>query len=300
MRKSLAIVKSTALEILSEPLTLLVTLASLTVAVLAPVFHYHQFGEPTRMARDAGLSSILMGAGIIAVFSTIRAFRREIESGTMEMALAHPVSRVQFFLAKTCGAFLALQGIVVSLFAVTLTMVIGAEAGAKVAEKVGGLITVFGPFVAGGVAIILLPMIVGAFLNRFARCRFVLTTLLITFVLALLLIVADLVAAALLSFGETWVLRLLPIALLISLFDTILLCAAAAFAVRFPANGAAAAVGAALVVLLPFLGNFYPAEALAKGGTVEWTFLLLVFAATLPMLVAFLMLGGIYVRRFDH
>lgn len=290
MRKSLAIVKSTALEILSEPLTLLVTLAALTVAVLAPVFHYHQFGEPTRMARDAGLSSLLMGAGIIAVFSTIRAFRREIESGTMEMALAHPVSRLGFFLAKTLGSFLALQLIVVSIFAVALTMVIGADVGAKIAEKVGGLITVFGPFVAGGVAIIMLPMILGAFLNRFVRCRFVLTTLLITFFLALVLIGADLVAAALFKCAETWLLRLLPTAFLITLFDTMLLCAAAAFAVRFPANGAAAAVGAVVVVFIPFLGNFYPAG----------DHVLLVFAATLPMLVAFLMLGGSYVRRFDH
>ena len=55
MRGIMSVAKATALEILSEPLTLLVLLAALTMAVLAPAFHYHQFGEATRMARDAGL-----------------------------------------------------------------------------------------------------------------------------------------------------------------------------------------------------------------------------------------------------
>ena len=73
MRESISIVKATAFEIISEPLSLLILLAALVLTVLAPAFHYHQFGEATRMARDAGLSSVLMGGLVIAVFGTIRA-----------------------------------------------------------------------------------------------------------------------------------------------------------------------------------------------------------------------------------
>lgn len=300
MSKALAIVKSTALEILSEPLTLLVTLAALALAVLAPVFHYHQFGEPTRMARDAGLSSLLMSTLVLAVFSTIRSFRREIESGTMEMALAHPVSRVEFFLAKTLGAYLALAPVALALFAATLTMTIGAEAGAIVAEKMGGLITVLGPFVAGGVALIFVPMFLSALLNRFARFRFVLSSMVISSVLSALLIAADVAFAFSDPAIGSWTCRLLPMVALILVLDALLLCASAAFAVRLPANGAAAAGALVVAASLPFFGNFYPAEELAKGGSVSLSFLALVFAATLPACLAFLILGGFYVRRLDH
>lgn len=300
MSKALAIVKSTALEILSEPLTLLVTLAALVVSVLAPVFHYHQFGEPTRMARDAGLSSLLMCGGVLAVFSTIRAFRREIESGTMEMALAHPVSRTEFFLSKALGAYLALLVVSLSLFAATLLMTDGAEVAAIIVQKVGGLITVYGPFVAGGVALMLLPMVIAALLNRFAHFRFVLSAMVLSAIFAALLIAVDVAFMSLNTSAASWALRLVPMALLLLLLDALLLSAAAAFAVRFPANGAAALAGLVIVALLPFLGNFYPVEALAKGGSVEWKFLALVFAATLPACLAFLILGGSYVRRLDH
>ena len=93
MIKFFSILKATALEILSEPLSLLVLLAALAMTVFAPAFHYHQFGEATRMARDAGFSALFACGGVLAVFTTIRAFRREVETGTLEMALAHPVSR---------------------------------------------------------------------------------------------------------------------------------------------------------------------------------------------------------------
>ena len=94
------VIKATAIEILSSPLTLLLLLAALTLAVLAPAFHYHQFGEATRMARDAGFSAIFTCGTAVAVFCTIQAFRSEIESGTLQMALSHPISRASFFISK--------------------------------------------------------------------------------------------------------------------------------------------------------------------------------------------------------
>ena len=55
MRRWFAIAKATALEIFSEPLSLLLLLSALALVILAPALHYPQFGEPTRLARDAGL-----------------------------------------------------------------------------------------------------------------------------------------------------------------------------------------------------------------------------------------------------
>lgn len=294
-KASIAIVKATALEILSEPLTLLVMLAGLILAVVAPVFHYHQFGEATRMARDAGLSSLFTCGGVIAVFSTIRAFRREVESGTLEMALARPVSRVGFFLAKSAGCFIALFVFSLTLFAMTVTIVCGAEVGGAVAEKTGALVSIWGPSVAAGVATIVAPLIVGALLNRFASCRFVLTSMITAFILSL---VSMLVHSTM--FGFAWFLKLAPVAALLVIFSLLPLAAAAAFAVRFAANVAASLTGVVLLVALPFVGNYYLADALAKGGSVGWNYVGLASAAALPAILAFLILGGMNVRRYDH
>ena len=100
MRRHLAIVRTTALEVCSEPLAFLLTLTALGCAAILPSLHFHQFGDPSRMARDAGLSALLIVGLFYATFCTVKAYRREIESGTLQMALAASVSRAGFFLAK--------------------------------------------------------------------------------------------------------------------------------------------------------------------------------------------------------
>ena len=46
-----AIVRAALFEVLSEPLSLLLTLSALLLAIVAPVVHCHNFGEPTRGSR---------------------------------------------------------------------------------------------------------------------------------------------------------------------------------------------------------------------------------------------------------
>lgn len=290
-----AIIKATALEVLSEPLSLLVLMAGLVLAVVTPVFHYHQFGEATRMARDAGLSSLFTCTGVIAVFSTIRSFRREVESGTLEMALARPVSRGGFFIAKSAGCALAMFVFVFTLFAATVTTVIGAEVGGEIAEKTGALVSIWGPSVAAGVGTIIVPLLMGALMNRFFACRFVLSAISLMFLLSLLSAVVHFV-----MFGCSWFLRLAPVALLAVILPLVLLSAAAAFSIRFAANAAATLCGVVLVFLLPFVGNYYLADALAKGGSVSWSYVGFAVSAALLAILAFLILGGMNVRRYDH
>ena len=238
------------MEIISEPLSLLILLAALVLTVLAPAFHYHQFGEATRMARDAGLSSVFTGGLVIAVFGTIRAFRREVESGTMAMALAHPVSRTEFFLAKMLGAGIAYLVFASIVFLTALVIVDGAAIGGLIAARSGDIARLYGPNLAEGVGVIVLPLLAGAALNRFGNVRFVLSA----FVLALSLSVVF--AAPSVVRDATGFLRLLPVAALIVLFTSVPLAAAAAFAVRFKANAAASFVGPVLARLLPAVGNY--------------------------------------------
>lgn len=290
MRKFSSILKATALEILSEPLSLLLLLAALAMTVLAPAFHYHQFGEATRMARDAGFSALFTCGSALAVFGTIRAFRREVESGTLEMALAHPVSHGGFFFAKTAGAAVAYLVFALVVFGTHLAIVWGAAAGGYLAQQTGDVASVYGPALAAGVAVILLPLVVAAALNRFARFRFVLTA----FALALLL--ALLFGGAAFAFAPRLLLPYPPVAFLVALPAMILLAAAAAFAVRFKSNAAASAVGLVFAAMIPVVGNYYLSDALTKGGSVSLFYVAGATAAAVPAILAFLLLGATFLK----
>ena len=172
MRPYVSITQATALEVLSSPLSLLVLLAALAMEVFAPVFHYHQFGDATRMARDAAISALFTCGAVFAVFGAIRSVRREIETGTMEMALAHPVSRSGFFLAKAAGVAVSFTVFAVAVIGIALTMFAGAAVGGAIAEETAQLARVYGPCVAAGVAAMVLPLVLAAALNRFFRFRF--------------------------------------------------------------------------------------------------------------------------------
>ena len=288
-----SIVRATAQEILSEPLSLLVLIASLALAVFAPALHYHQFGDPTRMARDAGCSALFTGGLVIAVFGILRSFRREIETGTAQMALARPVSRTGFFLAKAAGGLVAYLVFAFVLFAALLVMVRGAVIGADVASRTGDLARVYGPFLAVGVALMLVPLLTGAFLNRFVRCRFVLTCFVTVFGLSVALVAA---AAALMG---SECLRLLSVALPPVAFAAVFLSAAAAFSVRWRTNAAASAVGVVFALTLPCVGNYYLPEALARGGSLPWATVALAFAAAVPAVLFFLLLGCRFARGLE-
>ena len=285
MRRFSAIVRATALEILSEPLSLLVLLAALALTVLAPAFHYHQFGEPTRMARDAGLSAVFTCGSVMAVFGTIRAFRREVESGTLEMALAHPISRGGFFLAKSSGALVAYLGFSLIVFLTSETIVEGAAIGGAIAAGTGDVAHVFGPCLAAGVGVLVLSLVIGAAVNRFAHCRFVLSCFASAAVLALLS------GGYCIWLDASLFLSLLPAAVLLVFPAGVLLSAAAAFSVRLPANAAASAVGVVFLIMLPAAGNYYKANALSNGGRIPWSYVGLAALAALPALALFLLVG---------
>ena len=278
---------------LSEPLSLLVLLAALAIVVLAPAFHYHQFGEATRMARDAAFSSLFACGGVFAAVGTIRAFRREIESGTLEMALAHPISRAAFFLAKTAGALTAYLVFAAIVLFTGLTIVEGAAVGGEIARKTGDIARLWGPCFAAGVAVAVVPLVLGAALNRFARCRFVVSAFAGAFVLSAL-------AAVWTAFRDArLVVRFLPVAVPVIVLTAALLTAAAAFSVRWRANAAAAAVAVTALAFFPLIGNYYLPDALANGGAVSGTYVALAALAMLPAFLLFALIGLHFVQGRD-
>jgi hypothetical protein len=286
-----AIVVASVLEILGEPLVLLVLLASLALATLAPALHYHQFGEPTRMARDAGLSAILLGGAVVAFAGTLRTFRREIETGTASTALAHSVSRTTFFLAKTAGCALAYLWFVATVVLVALTVVRGAAIGGELASARGDIARLWGPSLLLALAAAVLPVSVAALLNRFARVRFTLcaNTLALAVAAVGVFYRADPALAA----------RHLAVFLLGAAPALFLLSVTAAFAVRFRMNTAASAAAATAALALPALGNYCLSDALAGGASLGGGYVLTAAAALVPAVAAFLLLGVHFINGRD-
>ncbi len=291
VKRFLSIVKATALEITSEPLSLLLLSSSIALAVFAPALHYHQFGESTRMARDAGLSALLIGGNLFAIVGVIRSVRRELESGTAAVALSHPVSRFQFFLAKAAGAYVAFSLFAIAVGAMTMTMVNGAALGAVAASKTGDIPKMWGPSFAFGVAAIVSPYVVGAMLNRVWRCRFALSAFVITICIAF---VSVFYYPNLDSIS-----RLLEAEVLLCIPPMFFVFSSAAAAICLKTNAAGAVSAILVVCFFPFAGNYCLSEALSKGGSISWRYVVLAAFAALPAILAALLVGIAAMRSKD-
>lgn len=283
MRKFLAIAKVTALEALSEPLALLLTLSAMTFAALLPAMHYHQFGESSRMARDAGFSALFVFGVAYSVFMSIKGVRREIESGTISIALAHGVSRRAFFLAKAAGSYAAFLVFALTVVSLSVTAVNGAEIGGKVAETTGGIAKMWGPSLSLAIAAIVAPQILGALVDRFLGWRFVPAATLF----ALAISFAGVFYRP--DFGE--IARLAPgfAVLLFPPCAFVLVATAAAF--RWKANAAAGVSALVFALWLPLLGNYCLSDSLSGGGTISWKYTAASFAAMVPLAAAAAMAG---------
>lgn len=291
MRRWRAIVSATALEILGEPLVLLVTLASLALAALAPAMHYHQFGEPTRMARDAGLSAVLLGGAVVAFAGTLRTFRREMTSGTASTVLARSVSRTAFFLAKTVGCLLACGWFALSVSLVALTVVRGAAIGGEISAARGDIARIWGISLSFAMASAVLPIAIAAALNRFAHFRFTLTANALTAVFALVGVFYRPDFELALRHAAVFALAAAPLVFTVSV--------TAAAAVRFKTNTAAAVAVIAMVASLPALGNYCLSDALADGGSVGIGYFLTALAALVPGAAAALAAGIHFINGQD-
>ena len=140
---------------------------------------------------------------------------------------------------------------------------------------------------------IVLPLVLAAAFNRFGNVRFVLSS----FAFALVLAAAFAALAVIRDAG--WLFRLLPVAVLVGAVASILLSASAAFAVRLKANAAASVSGLVFLAFLPAVGNYYLADALARGGTVPWAYVGCAALAALPAVLLFLLLGIHFINGRD-
>ena len=330
-----SVIKATMLEVVSEPLFFLLVLSALSVIMFSSFLHIHNFsdhsrifveigneqfksirmcnGETSRMARDIGLSSILIFGILFTVFSSIRVFRREIESGTLQMALSRPISREVFFISKVLGVLLATLIFFIIGFSFSLTTVVGSEIGkihsdivkaasdACCAQEAFLPETIWFGSLAIDVFVIVLPIVLAAILNRFARFRFITTSL---FSMLIFSVVGCFLNIMLVNanFGDMisglseYLFRIIPTGVIILVPIMVFLSAAAAFSIKFKDNIAATLTGVFFLLSLPVLGNYYQTQALSRGASLSWIYVLYAFLAALPFIIAFLLMGIFLLR----
>lgn len=299
MRRFIVLVRTAALEALSEPLSSVLFLSALLAVPLLPVFHCHQFGEAGRLPRACGLSAALVFGLVFATASAVRVIGGEVRAGTASIVLARAVSRPLFFCAKVTGVFAAFVLFVAAVSLSTLVSVAAAETALHTAAAHAGL-RVWGPGVAAPVGLTLIAFAGAAAANALARVRFCVTA-------CLAVSVAQGVAAAL----------VLPLAAVPPAYHILgafavltagccaLIAFAGALAVRLaPAAVTACTAGAVLTsfiwpvrALWPDLHRFWLADAYAGGRmpsveTLAWT-----ACAGVLLTVFWLTVGAILLER---
>jgi ABC-type transport system involved in multi-copper enzyme maturation permease subunit len=98
-----AIAVATAKEAVAQPLYLLVMLGGAFALVLYIYIPYNTFGEDVKMLKDSGLTTIMVLAILVALWTASVSIADEIEGRTALTLLSKPISRRQFILGKFAG-----------------------------------------------------------------------------------------------------------------------------------------------------------------------------------------------------
>jgi hypothetical protein len=164
MRQFLTISANAFMELVRQPVFLLLMTGSLAFEIFLAVPYYFAFGDEPKLVENSVLAAMLLSGLFGAVLSASSSLAREIRSGTALVVLSKPVGRLQFLLAKFAGLAAALT-------LLTYTNMIGVLLASRMAFDAYGKtdLPAIG-IVAGGV---LLAYLLAGFSNFFLRRNFV-------------------------------------------------------------------------------------------------------------------------------
>src|SRR2546426_5569800 len=103
MRQFLTIASNAFMELVRQPVYLLLMTCSAVFSVFLASVPYFGFGEDPKLVKDSTLAVMLLSGLFGAVLSASASLAHEIRSGTALAVLAQPVGRAQFLLAKYLG-----------------------------------------------------------------------------------------------------------------------------------------------------------------------------------------------------
>src|SRR6185369_7905208 len=108
VRQFLTIAANAFMELIRQPIFLLLMTGSVLFEIFLAVPYYFAFGDEPKLVENSTLAVMLLSGLFGAVLSASVSLAREIRSGTALAVLSKPVGRAQFLLAKFAGLAAAL------------------------------------------------------------------------------------------------------------------------------------------------------------------------------------------------
>jgi ABC-2 type transport system permease protein len=108
MRQFFTIAVNAFMELIRQPVFLLLMTGSVIFEIFLAVPYYFAFGDEPKLVENSVLAVMLLSGLFGAVLSASSSLAREIRSGTALAVLSKPVGRAQFLLAKYAGLAAAL------------------------------------------------------------------------------------------------------------------------------------------------------------------------------------------------
>ncbi len=108
MRQFVTIAINAFMELVRQPVFLLLMTGSAIFEIFLATPYYFAFGDEPKLIKNSVLAVMLLAGLFGAVLSASASLAREIRSGTALAVLSKPVSRAQFLLAKYVGLMAAL------------------------------------------------------------------------------------------------------------------------------------------------------------------------------------------------
>src|SRR5271168_4011385 len=108
MRQFVTISINAFMELVRQPVFLLLMTGSLAFELFLAVPYYFAFGDEPKLVENSVLAVALLSGLFGAVLSASASLARELRTGTALAVLSKPVGRAQFLLAKFAGLAVAL------------------------------------------------------------------------------------------------------------------------------------------------------------------------------------------------
>src|SRR5882762_5946392 len=108
MRQFITIAANAFMELVRQPVFLLLMTTSVVFEIFLATPYYFAFGDEPKLVKNSTLATMLLAGLFGAVLSASASLAREIRTGTALAVLSKPIGRAQFLLAKYVGLILAL------------------------------------------------------------------------------------------------------------------------------------------------------------------------------------------------
>lgn len=163
MRQFITIATNAFMELVRQPVFLLLATASSVFEIFLATPFYFAFGDEPKLVKNSVLAVMLLAGLFSAVLSASASLAREIRTGTALAVLSKPIGRAQFLLAKYVGLMAALT-------LVTYINAVAALIASRMTFDAYGEVDLGAVFIFGGS--VLLAYLLAGFSNYFLRRPF--------------------------------------------------------------------------------------------------------------------------------